>query len=117
MLSWTRSTISRKGGLIALLLALFVMVPSLEAAACAADNCYNITTGQMMSGDDAGQSDQGQGGHDACANSCHCSHVAASPAREIAGEFAACSRAIVQWSSSDDAAPREPISLDRPPRV
>jgi len=117
MLSWMRSGISRKGGLVALLLTLFVMVPSLEAAACAADNCYSAATEQMLSSDADEQSDQGQADHKSCASSCHCSHVAANPVQDIATAFSACSQDIVQWPSSDDAAPRAPNSLDRPPRV
>ena len=117
MLSWMRSTISRKGSLVALLLALFVMIPSLEAAACAADNCYNVATEQALSGGDGEQSDRGQSDHKSCANSCHCSHIAANPVQDIASAFTACSQGIVQWPSSDDAAPRVSNSLDRPPRV
>lgn len=117
MLSWMRSTISRKGGLIALLLALFVMIPSLEAAACAADNCYSVTAEQALSDDGVGQSDNGKTSHDACASSCHCSHVAASPVQDIAGEFSACAKDVVRWTSSHDADPRAPISLDKPPRA
>jgi hypothetical protein len=117
MLSWMRSTISRKGGLVALLLTLFVMIPSLEAAACAADNCYNAATEQTLSGDDGEQSDRGQTDHKSCASSCHCSHIAANPVQDIASAFTACSQGIVQWPSSDDAAPNAPNSLDRPPRT
>jgi len=101
---------------VALLLALFVIIPTLEAAACPSDLC-GVSSLQVTSVEDAGETDRGQTDQGLCVSVCHCSHLAVSPVQAVTDTVCARTPSVALWPPSDEAVSNASSSLERPPRI
>lgn len=101
--------------LLAVLLAMLVVVPAVEAAVCLVDDAAAHAIGDGAA--QASQDDEGAAGHgdDACAHG-HCHHGASHAPPRTALRAPLPPAAAPQWPEAALFASRAPDGLKRPPR-